>query len=308
MRYTYALAFVAAAAITSSAWAVGEARLTGKVLDASGKPLEGVTITMEATEGKKISQKFTTNKRGEYAVLVVEGRFPYRFTFTKEGYAPYEETMKLKMAPERNVKNITLADAAAAAAAATAAAPRAADPAAVAYNEGAELANAGKTAEAIAKFEEAVTLNAELTAAYMALTKLYAREQNWKKVVERGTKALEVVSDDADMLLLVAQAYEKLGDKMKAAEYRAKAPKDANALFNEAARLINSGKAPDAEPLLKQAIAADAGFAQAYFELGLLYAGVSKHAEAKQNLTKYLELQPNGKDAATAKEMLNYLK
>ena len=33
-----------------------------------------------------------------------------------------------------------------------------------------------------------------------------------------------------------------------------------------------------------------------------------KNADAKANLQKYLELDPNGKDAATAKEMLKYVK
>lgn len=307
MRNLRALALAAVAAVATNAWAIGEARLTGKVVDASGKPVEGVTITMVATEGKKIQQTFTTNKKGEYSILVLEGRFPYKFTFSKDGFAPYEETMKLKLAPERNVKNITLASGAAPAAAA-AAAPRASDPAAVAYNEGAELANSGKNAEAIAKFEEAVKINPELTAGYMALTKLYTREKNWSKVVEAGTKALEVVSDDADILSLVADAHEKLGNKAKAAEYRSKAPKDANALFNEAARMINAGQQPKAEPLLKQAIEANPDFSQAYFELGMVYAGMSKNAEAREYLSKYIEMEPNGKDVATAKEMLNYIK
>ena len=39
-----------------------------------------------------------------------------------------------------------------------------------------------------------------------------------------------------------------------------------------------------------------------------IYVRSGKSAEAKTALTKYLELDPNGKDAATAKEMMNYLK
>lgn len=309
MRKLRALALVAVAAVATNAWAIGEARLNGKVVDADGKPIQGVTVTVTALEGKNVKQSSTTNKNGDYAIFLVEGRFPFKLTVAKEGLATYEETIKLKLAPERNVKNITLQSAAAvAAASADVAAPTGNDKAAIAYNEGAELANAGKTAEAIAKFEEAVSLNAELTAGYIALTKLYARENNWAKVVDRGNKALEVVSDDADILALVAQGHEKLGDKQKAAEYRSKAPKDANALFNEAARLINANKQAEAEPLLKQAIEANGEFAQAYFQLGMVQAALSKNAEAKANLSRYLELEPNGKDAATAKEMMSYIK
>ena len=35
---------------------------------------------------------------------------------------------------------------------------------------------------------------------------------------------------------------------------------------------------------------------------------IGKNADAKTNLQKYLELDPNGKDASTAKEMLKYVK
>ena len=40
---------------------------------------------------------------------------------------------------------------------------------------------------------------------------------------------------------------------------------------------------------------------------GPLAARASKNADARTNLNKYLELEPNGKDAATAKEMLKYV-
>ena len=73
-----------------------------------------------------------------------------------------------------------------------------------------------------------------------------------------------------------------------------------------------SGNASDAwygsPALLKGAIAANDKFAQAYYELGMIYVRTQKNADAKVNLKKYLELEPNGKDAATAKEMLSYVK
>jgi Tfp pilus assembly protein PilF len=72
--------------------------------------------------------------------------------------------------------------------------------------------------------------------------------------------------------------------------------------------VINGGNDADGEKLLKQAIAADEKMAIAYYELGMIYVRSGKAADAKASLSKYLELDPNGKDAATAKEMLGYLK
>jgi protein O-GlcNAc transferase len=178
----------------------------------------------------------------------------------------------------------------------------------VAYNEGAALANEGKIAEAIAKMEEAVTAKPDLTAGYEALAKLYLRTKNYDKAIDRANKALDIDTDNQDMFGILADSYTAKGDKAKAAEYRKKLPADAASMFNEAAHLINSGKDEQAEPLLKSAISANDKFAQAYYELGMLYVRSQKNADAKANLQKYLELEPNGKDAATAKEMLNYVK
>ena len=312
MRIHRALAFVAAAAFATNMWAIGEARYTGKVVTADNKPVEGVTITVSPSDGKKnFKQTFKTDKNGKFAIFLIDGTLNYRFVFEKSGFATEERTMKLKLVPEKNEDTITLLDEAAAAAAAPAGATQVqakADPAVTAFNEGAELANNGKDAEAIAKFEEAVRIKPDMTAGYMALTKLYRRTGNWAKVIDRGNKVLEISADEPEIIAALAEAYEKTGDKAKAAEFKSKAPKDARALFNDAAKLINAGKAGEAEPLLKEAIAADPEFGQAYYELGMLYAGMSKNADAKKNLSKYLELEPNGKDAATAKEMLNYIK
>ena len=110
------------------------------------------------------------------------------------------------------------------------------------------------------------------------------------------------------MYSVLYNAYMATGDKVKAAEAKKKMPANAGALFNDAAKLINSGKDADAEALLKQAIVADEKFAPAYYELGMLDVRLGKNADAKTNLQKYIELDPSGKDVSTAKEMLKYVK
>src|SRR6185436_6652854 len=120
--------------------------------------------------------------------------------------------------------------------------------------------------------------------------------------------ALEIDEEDTDMWAVLTNSYDATGDKAAAAEARKHLPANAGQLFNDAAKLINSGKDDEAEKLLKQAVSADATMARAYYELGMIYVRSGKAADAKANLQKYLELEPTGKDAATAKEMLNYLK
>jgi tetratricopeptide (TPR) repeat protein len=307
MRKIIAAMPIVMAAFAANVWAIGEARYTGKIVDTANKPVGGATITVDSLEQRKFHQVFKANDKGEFAIFLLDGTIRYKFLYEKKDVGSFVEEKKLKLAPEKNEATVVIGATAAATSGGVTSVAKA-DPATTAYNEGAQLANAGDTKGAIGKMEEAVKLNADLTAAWIALASLYTRTEEWAKVIDAGTKALAVDADDADLNALVAQAYRKTGNAAKAAEYSKNAPKDAKAIFNEAAKYINAGNADKAEPLLKEAIEADPKFANAYYELGMIYAGQSKNAEAKKNLSKYLELEPNGKDAATAKEMLSYIK
>lgn len=309
MRKSVVLAALVCLAFAVQMFAVGEARLTGTVVDNEGKPLEGVAVTVTAaTAAKTFKQVYKTNAKGEYAVFLIDGTIPYNFEYSKEGYGSYKDEIKLKLVPEKNKRDITLTKGGSAGGTGTIRAVEAvADPAVVAYNAGVALVKEGKDAEAIVKFEESVTIKPELTAGYIALTKVYAKDKMWQKAVDNGLKALAIDPDQPDLNAIMAEAYDKLGDKAKAAEYRKKAPANPTALFNEAARLINAGKDAEAEPLLQQAVSADPTFAGAFYELGMVQARLGKNADAKASLSKYIELEPAGKDVATAKEMMKYL-
>jgi tetratricopeptide (TPR) repeat protein len=307
MRKTVTLA-LAIVAFAANAFAIGEARLTGKVIDAvTKKPLEDVVVTVVATEGKTFKQDYKAKKDGTYAIFLLDGTLKYEFTYSATGYRPYKEVMKLKLG-EPNVRDIELASGAAGSGVAIPASEIKVDPAVSAYNEGAALANQGKDAEALAKFQEAVTAKPELVAGWQALAKMANRLKNYPKAIEAANKALSFDPDEPDMYSILYEGYKATGDKVKAEEAKKKMPANATVSFNDAAKLINAGKDAEAEPLLKAAIAANDKFAPAYYELGMLYVRLTKNADAKANLEKYLELEPTGKDAATAKEMLKYVK
>lgn len=308
MRKTLALSVLALMVVAGNAFALGEARIQGKITDAAThKPIPFVQIIVDAVTGHSVHNEYKADKDGGYRFLILDGTLSYKFTYRAPGYADVEQTMKLTLG-DVNTKDVTMAPGSGKTPAAAAPEAAKANPAVAAYNEGAELANAGKIPEAIAKLEEAVAAKPDLTAGYEALAKLYLRNKNYDKAIERANKALEVDNDNQDLFTVLTEAYTAKGDKVKAAEYRKKLPADAAAMFNDAAHLINSGKDAEAEPLLKSAIAANDKFAPAYYELGMLYVRTQKNADAKTNLQKYLALEPNGKDAATAKEMLNYVK
>jgi tetratricopeptide (TPR) repeat protein len=307
MRRTLALCLITMSLTAVNAFAVGEARLNGKIIDAATKqPITDATITLDATESKTVHQQTKVKKDGSYAFFVLDGTIRYKLVYAAPGYASYEEVVKFKLG-EPNVKDIELSKGGGAAPGGVAPAAATADPAVVAFNEGADLANAGKTDEAIAKFEAALALKPTFTPAWMALARTQRRAKNNAKAIEAAKKALEIDDEDTDMWTILVEAYTAMGDKAAAAEAQKHLPANAGQLFNDAAKAINSGKDDDAEKLLKQAVAIDASMARAYYELGMIYVRAGKSTDAKASLQKYIELDPNGSDAATAKEMIKYL-
>lgn len=305
MRRSIALSIILSLFVAVNAFAVGEARMTGKVIDIdTKKPIEGAVLLVEATKGKTVKLEQKAKKDGSFTIFVLDGTLIYKFTVSAPGYATYEEPIKMKLG-ETNVRDFELRKAGQAAPGA-AGAP-VADPAVEAFNAGAALANNGDSAGAFAKFEEAVGLKPELTAGWMALARVAVKEKKYQRAVEAAKKALEIDDEDPDMWLVLHQAYTALGDKANAAIAEKKAPANPSKLFNDAAKLINEQKDSEAEDLLKRAVAADEKFAIAWYELGMVYVRAGNSPEAKKALGKYLELEPNGKDAATAKEMMSYL-
>ena len=308
MRKTLALCLLAIAVVATNAFAGLEARISGKVVDAATKaPIATATVLVEsASAAKNFKKEYPVSKDGSYAIFILDGSVPYKFTYSAPGYAPYDETMKLKTGSQLNTKDVALEKGSTAPPAAGVVGK--ADPAVTAYNEGAALANDGKDAEAIAKFDQAVTANPNFTTAWVALSKVTYRAKQYQKSIDAATKAIALGADEPEMAQVIAADYNSLGDKAKAAEWKKKAPADAGSVYNDAVKFLNQNNDAAAEPLLKQAIAADDKFAPAYFQLGMVYARGGKNAEAKANLQKYLQLDPKGAEAATAAEMLKYLK
>jgi tetratricopeptide (TPR) repeat protein len=309
MRKVLALSLVLAFFAAANAFAGAEARMTGKILDGTTKaPIEGASVLLETSGAKNIRQEVKSRPDGSYAVFVLDGTIRYKFTFSAEGYAPYEEMIKLKIS-DTTVKDIELFKGTLVSTpTGQVVAQTTADPAVETYNEGAALSNAGDIPGAIAKFEAAVAAKPDLMAGWIALAKMHLKSKNYPKAIEAAKKVLEIDDSDGDMWTILYQVYTATGDKANAAIAEKKMPANAGSLFNEAARKINAGDDATAEKLLTQAVEMDATFAQAYYELGMVFVRTGKTAEAKTALTKYIELDPAGKDAATAKEMLGYLK
>jgi tetratricopeptide (TPR) repeat protein len=83
---------------------------------------------------------------------------------------------------------------------------------------------------------------------------------------------------------------------------------DPTPFLNMGILYYNKKRPTDAEEAFTKAIARGPGLAEAYYYRGLARYQAKNPAGAKADLQKFLELDPNGKDAATVKDILRSIR
>jgi len=304
---------LAAIGIASALFAGAQGRLKGKVTDSSGKPIDGVAVTVTTPNLRTFKMNLKTDKRGDYGTILNDATMPYHLKFEKDGFVSAEADRKVAVGDTGvvDIRLLTTAEGAVLAGGGQEA-PSPSDLAAVAFNEGVDLLNAGDKAAAEAKFLEAVAKNPDLPQGWLALATLAHEKKDWAKTLEYGQKALDLDPSATQLYGLMKDAAEKSGDKKAAAEWQAKFeeanPDTPEILYNKGIDAYNKNKMKDAEGLLQKAVEAKPDFALAHFWLGMVSFNLNKKPATKEHLQKYLELEPNGSEAATAKEILPLLK
>ena len=315
-------AAVAILLLPIAAQAGTQGRATGKVHDSAGAPVEGIAITVTTPSVRNFKITVTTKKDGSYAFIVNDATIFYDLKFEKNGFATINlpkqkfSTVEVTNLPNQTILKTSEAPAAAARAgvpAAAAAGSSSSEQATVAYNAAVDLLNAGdKTGAAEAKLLEAVGKNPDLPQAWQALAIVAHDKKDWAKTLEYGQKAVDLDPSNTNLYGLMTDAAEKSGDKKAAAEWRKKYdeanPDSPEILYNKGVDAYNKGKMKDAEAALAKAVAAKPDLAMGHFLLGMVSFNLNKKAASREHLQKYLELDPNGKEAATAKEILPLVK
>ncbi len=301
--------------LAAPAYAGIQGRATGKVLDSAGKPVEGVTLTVTTPGLRNFKLSVTTKKDGSYGFIVNDATLLYDVKFEKEGYRPIGlgkqklSTIEVTTFPNQTMLKTSEAPAGVAGAApAKQAPPSASEQAAVAYNAAVDLLNAGDKAGAEAKLKEAVAKNPDLPQAWNALATVAYENKEYAQALEYGQKALDLDPTETGLYGIMTDSAEKSGDKTAAAEWRKKYEEthadSPEILYNKGVDAYNKGKMKDAEATLQKVVEAKPDFAMAHYLLGMTSFNLNKKAQAREHLQKYLDLEPNGKEAATVKEIL----
>ena len=298
--------------------------MKGSAKDQEGKPItDGVVEVANADSGRKLSAK--TNKNGEYTIIGLtpgtydailtrngqkvdsfnkipvgmgdmrEVNFDLKKDLAKGG--PTEEQLKQQQEVQKQNEKIKGLNAKLA--------------------EARDLEKAGNYDQAITLLQEATTTDPSKDLLWAYLGDAYRGAKKYPEAAQAYQKALEINPTSGAYHNGLADAYAKSGQTEKAmAEWNAAAQAEpANAAtyyFNEGAVLTNTGKVDDAITAFNKTIEIDPKRADAYYWKGVNMIGKATLKGDKMvapdgtadAFNKYLELDPTGKYADAAKQML----
>ena len=274
--------------------------LRGRVVDPSGEPVAGARVTLSFLGGVNRTISVESDKQGNFVRMGIR-LGEYRLELTREGFEPYEETVRIRPGPPTRIGEIALrplvpAPAATAptgsaslrdgqealqaedyeAAAAAFAAETAERPESSEAHRllGVALRLAGRGDEARAALERAAELDPGSAAAWTALADLEAGVQAWAATVAALETALELDAASRDLRFRLGGALMNAGKFDRAAEVLAALPDDA----------------------------------AAHYQLGMIALNRGENEEAIAHLERVLALDPEGPTAAQARNILTALR
>jgi len=316
-----------------SLYAETTGRISGKVQTKDGKPLAGAKITLKRLDRTWIKE-LTSDKKGSFLQVGLDPK-EYELSVKAEGYVEHKETIRIPLA-DVLVKDITLytpteARTVAPTSGGTQAVPD--DPGAAldaegrdAFNAAIPLYNEGNYAEALPHVDKAYKtltdalgkLKDDQAKADLAPELLKIERVLGICMAQAGTK-----KEDAEPYLLKALERNPKDERVVAAlieTSKAKADKAAeqkytamleaiqgpnpDVIYNKGVEAFNAGKTKEAKTHLLKALEVDPKYAEAHYLLAMVEFGENNLKGTKTHLEKYVELAPNGKNAATAREML----
>jgi predicted Zn-dependent protease len=296
--FLLSFALVAASAVAQLR---GEGRLSGKVVDEQGQPVQDAEI--KATlNGQSLQAK--SNKKGEWTITNVGGG-EWIIDISKPGFDPVSGKIRVdeaNMEPSATVKLVKHVEKV--------------DPTAE-INAQAEKAGAliqqQKFAEARKIFEDLLVKYPEVHQLHAFIGQTYAGENNLPKAIEHMKIANEKDPTNVEVTMFLGDLLMESGDKAAGTALLRSVDitkiKNPLPLVNVAIGLINESKTDEAIDLLTKLVQQFPTQPEPYYYRGRAYIGAKKMPEAKADLEKFVSIAPPGaRELPDAKEKLAALK
>jgi tetratricopeptide (TPR) repeat protein len=295
-------------------WA-GRGRLTGKVVDEAGKPIQGAKVYMRMTEepidvenlgeGPKVME---TDGKGKWSVLGLASG-AWRVLIVKDGLMPSEGQVRVNEygpppQPIEVVLNPYPKEVLEAAQATEAVSL---------IEQGNQLLMQDKFAEARVAYEQAMAQVAveHHPAILRGIARTYYQDKQNAQAITTLQKALEIKPDDVESLNLIISLLVADGKEAEAQQYMARLPAgtaiDPTTLLNIGIKKYNEGNGEGALQEFERVVRENPTMPEAYYYRGLAHLTLGHNAEAKADFEKLLELAPDHQHSADAREFLKNL-
>lgn len=311
MRRSTMCSFVAVAALVacSTAYASTQARVAGTVVNSAGQPIEGATVVVTCPESPAYKKIIEADAAGRFKILLLDATKDYLFSAEAPGHSAAEMEVKVGVGTMDNEITIELMSQQEAVAAERDAILE--QPGYKEYNEGREFERSGDLVQARQKYALAVEAVPDLAPAWAGMAQIDLKNGDFANALDNARACLEHDDENLKCIAVAANASSELGDteanRLYVDRYQELNPDDPSTLFNRAAEFLNALDDERARPLLEQCLEADSEFPPCLFEYGMLLLRSGDLEGAKAQLNTYLEVAPDGADAAAAAETVKYL-
>jgi hypothetical protein len=314
-----AVSFTVLLALGASAQAwKGTARVQGTVTDLQGKPIQGAQVVLKSAKENVCPKPAVTNDKGKWAVGGLSGG-SWNVDVSAEGFLPFATSVALSELSSIPPMKISLE-------AAPPPAPKE-EPVTETISVGGvevtpetaqaiEAANAfvkeQKWKEAAAEYEKAVAVLPANMALKFALSRAYYGAGD----IDKAISQLQAVytADNGNMTaatLLTDMLLEKGRVDEAKAILRAMPPgalSDPNTIINLGIRYMNLNKTDEAWKHFNDAVGVAPDLAAAYYYRAVAALSLKKMADARKDLNKVIEIDPESAEAKDAKELLAQMK
>jgi len=293
----------------------GEGRLNGKVLDENGNPLENAKIVITNLMHRELSFETTSNKKGRWAFVGL-GTGMWRVLVTAEGYSPaYKNTdvKQLQKNPEISIALKKIGQTAY---------PASQDESSLnLFDQGNKFFAKKKYDEAVSAFEQFLEKNPEAYQVYINVGNCYIQKNELDKATQEFNKVLERIrleKEDLGGNEIAAKAMAGIGevyflkeDYENAKKYFKNVldiyPTDEYLAYNLGELYFSNSEIDDAIHYFELSKQINPEWGKPYLKLGYAYLNKGDLEKAKENLRKFIEIDPDSPEIQTAQNILKYL-
>jgi Tfp pilus assembly protein PilF len=302
-----------AALAAGQGWHQGKGRLEGTVTSVKGEPIAGATVALRL-EGQGPDLK--TDKNGRWAILGINGG-----SWELDVSAPGYQTRKISVSVSEVTRIPPMAiqlepevqqQPANQEVPITVGGKAISKEAAEALEKGDSASKAKNYAEAQANYLKALPELPDNVPLLRNLALVYYLDNKPDEALKYARQTVEKDPGNQSALLIVSELELQKGNLdagqqalSKVSEEKITSPAP---YLNLGILFYNKKRPTEAEESFSKAIAKKPDFAEAYYYRGLARYQLKKMPEAKADLQKSIELDPSGKDAETAKELLEAMK